>query len=78
MLSPFIFIIGLAGLVRKASGVGDFKGFNVQNRFKVKILQFAYDTLLIGDGRWKNLWSIKVVLRGFEIVSGLGFNLHKS
>lgn len=36
------------------------------------------DTLIIGGGGWKNLWSIKVVLRDFELVSGMWVNFHKS
>ncbi|GAU32122.1 hypothetical protein TSUD_218730 [Trifolium subterraneum] len=36
------------------------------------------DTILVGEGDWDNLWTIKTVLRSFEIVSGLKVNFHKS
>lgn len=35
-------------------------------------------TLLIGERSWSNLWSIKGIIRGFEIVSGLCVNFHKT
>ncbi|XP_058747155.1 uncharacterized protein LOC131620159 [Vicia villosa] len=44
----------------------------------VDILQFVDDTLIVGEGNWKHVRALKVVLRAFEIVSGLGINFHKS
>lgn len=41
------------------------------------LFQFADDTFMIGDGSQKNLRSIKALLRGFELVSGLRLNLSK-
>ena len=41
-------------------------------------LQFADDTILVGEGNWDNLWTIKTILRSFEIVSGLKVNFYKS
>ncbi|CAJ2645291.1 unnamed protein product [Trifolium pratense] len=32
----------------------------------------------MGEGSWENLWTIKTVLRGFELVSGLKINFTKS
>lgn len=32
-------------------------------------LQYTYDTLLMVDPTLGNLWSIKAVLRGFELAS---------
>lgn len=43
-----------------------------------EILQFVDNTMLISDGSWRNIWSIKTILRGFELVSGLRINLCKS
>ncbi|XP_058748653.1 uncharacterized protein LOC131621636 [Vicia villosa] len=40
--------------------------------------KFADDTILAGEGTWSNLWAIKVILRGFEMVSGLRVNMLKS
>ncbi|XP_058774436.1 uncharacterized protein LOC131648722 [Vicia villosa] len=80
-LSPFLFVIvaeGLNLMVNKAVENGDFVGCNVKGKCFVDILQFVDDTLLVGDGSWKHPWAIKSVLRGFEIVSGLGINFNKS
>ncbi|PNX55609.1 ribonuclease H, partial [Trifolium pratense] len=35
------------------------------------------DTVLVGEGKWENLWSLKTVLRSFELVSGLKVNFYK-
>lgn len=80
-LSPFLFLIvaqGLSGLVQKASQVGNFDGYQVADGLNLSLLQFADDTILLGKGSWKNLWSIKTIFRSFELVSGLRVNFHKS
>lgn len=80
-LSPYHFVIiveGLSSLIRNASDIEEFEGFSVQKGISVDIIQFADDTLLIGAGCWKNLWIMKVILKGFKLVSGLGINYHKS
>ena len=41
-------------------------------------LQFADDTLIIGEKRWLNVRSIRAVLLLLEEVSGLKVNFHKS
>ncbi|XP_058775530.1 uncharacterized protein LOC131649789 [Vicia villosa] len=80
-LSPFSIVIvaeALAGLVGKTIEIDEFSGFNVKKRCSVENLQFAADTLLVGEGTWKHVWSLKSILRGFEIVSGLDVNFQKS
>ncbi|XP_058751483.1 uncharacterized protein LOC131624543 [Vicia villosa] len=80
-LSPFLFVLvaeGLTGLVRKSIEVGEFQSFNINGSCPVYILQFADDTLIVGEGNWKHVWAMRVVLRAFELVSGLGINYHKS
>ncbi|XP_058783599.1 uncharacterized protein LOC131658308 [Vicia villosa] len=80
-LSPFLFVIiaeGLAALVRNAVNVGIYSNFIVGTSVFVDIIQFADDTLLVGEGNWGQFWALKAVLRGFEVVSGLGVNFHKS
>ncbi|XP_058783505.1 uncharacterized protein LOC131658199 [Vicia villosa] len=80
-LSPFLFVIvaeGLKIMVNKAVVNGGFVGCYVNNKYFVDVLQFVDDTLLVGDGSWKYLWATKAVLRGFEMVSGLGINFNKS
>lgn len=52
-LSLFIFVLvaeGLTRLVKKSIEIGDFCGFDVNERCKVDILQFTNDTLLAGEG----------------------------
>ncbi|MCI19814.1 LINE-1 reverse transcriptase like, partial [Trifolium medium] len=71
-LSPFLFLIvaeGLAGMMRRAVEIGRFKGFHVNDNIQFQILQFADDTILMGEGVWDNLRTIKVLLRSFELVS---------
>jgi len=41
-------------------------------------LQFADDTLLLGEKSWANVRALRVVLVLFEAVSGLKVNFHKS
>ncbi|XP_058754722.1 uncharacterized protein LOC131627879 [Vicia villosa] len=51
-ISPFLFVIvveGLKGLVNKAVENGDFAGFTFNRRCSKDVLQFADDTLLVGD-----------------------------
>lgn len=40
-------------------------------------MQFA-DDMFMGKVSWENLWSIKIILRSFELVSGLRVNFHES
>ncbi|XP_058756337.1 uncharacterized protein LOC131629577 [Vicia villosa] len=80
-LSPFIFVIvaeGLSGLIRQSIELREFQRFVIKESCSMDILQFAGDTLIVGDGSWKHVWAIKAVLRAFEIISGLGINYHKS
>jgi hypothetical protein len=41
-------------------------------------LQFADDTLIVGEKSWANIRAIKAVLILFELISGLKVNFHKS
>ncbi|PNX79011.1 ribonuclease H, partial [Trifolium pratense] len=80
-LSPFLFLIaaeGLTGMVKKAVNIGKFRGFKVHDDLSFHILQFADDTIMMGEGTWENVWTIKTILRGFELVSGMKINFVKS
>ncbi|XP_058749655.1 uncharacterized protein LOC131622635 [Vicia villosa] len=80
-LSPFLFVLameGLTSLVRKSVELGEFKPFKFGGGEVLDILQFADDTIMLGEATTDNLWSLKVVLRGFELVSGLRINFVKS
>lgn len=49
----------------------------VLSRPRYKSLQFADDTLVIGEKSDKNVCIIKVILQLFELVLGLNVNFHK-
>ncbi|XP_058784148.1 uncharacterized protein LOC131658917 [Vicia villosa] len=80
-LSPFLYVLvaeGLTDLVKQSIEVGEFQRFSIKGATWVDILQFADDTLIVGDGCWKHVWTMNEVLRAFKLVSGLGINFHKS
>ncbi|XP_058733104.1 uncharacterized protein LOC131604696 [Vicia villosa] len=80
-LSPFLFTLvaeGLAILVQKDAHSGRFKGYKLKENLEVRILQFADDTMLVGNGCWGNLRSIKTIIKGYELVSELKVNFCKS
>ncbi|KAK2415745.1 hypothetical protein QL285_038202 [Trifolium repens] len=81
-LAPFLFLIvaeGLSGVMRNAVDVGLFKGFSVgREPLDISLLQYADDTLCIGDASVENLWTLKAILGGFEMASGLKVNFLKS
>lgn len=80
-LLSFLFVIAMEGLTRlmkKVVVLNEFSGFLVSDDVSFDILQFVDDTIIFGEGSWSNLWSIKVVLREFELVSGLCIKLRKS
>jgi len=81
-LAPFLFLLvaeGFSGLMRQAKEENLFEGFEVgENGLVVSHLQYADDTLCIGKATVENLWAMKAILRGFEMVSGLKINFLKS
>lgn len=64
--------------MRKAKNIGEFQGFKVSESEEVDMLQFAVDTIIISEGDTANIWSMKTILMGFELMSGLRINFHKS
>ncbi|WJX96923.1 hypothetical protein P8452_78057 [Trifolium repens] len=81
-LAPLLFLLvaeGLGGLMRRAVEVDRFRPFLVGGgEAPVSLLQYADDTLCIGEATVENLWVLKAVLRGFEMSSGLKVNFSKS
>ncbi|XP_058765063.1 uncharacterized mitochondrial protein AtMg01250-like [Vicia villosa] len=80
-LSPFLFTIvadGLVGMMKQAVSGGLYRSFKLTSTVEYNLLQFADDTILFGDGSWSNLWTLKALLKGFKMASGLRINLHKS
>ncbi|MCI17488.1 F-box protein, partial [Trifolium medium] len=66
-------------LVRRAVELNRFKPFLVgREEAPIFILQYADDTLCIGETTVDNLWALKAILRGFEMASGLKVNFSKS
>jgi hypothetical protein len=81
-LAPLFFILvaeGLGALMRKAVERGRFQPFLVgRGAMPVSMLQYANDTLCIGEASVDNLWTLKAILRGFVMASGLKVNFWKS
>ena len=81
-LAPFLFLVvveGLAGIVREALKVNMLTGLKIgRKEEEVCILQFADDTLFFCEDNINNVITLKAILRGFELASGLKINFHKS
>ncbi|XP_058741746.1 uncharacterized protein LOC131614136 [Vicia villosa] len=56
----------------------EYRGFQVGDNNIVDILHFANDTIILGNGDIHDLWGLKSILRGFELMSGLKVNFGKS
>lgn len=80
-LSPFLFAIVaecLAYLVMRVGNRNMLTRVNLNVNTSVNLLQFADDTVITCDNSWSNLWGLKSILRGFELISGLKINLWKN
>jgi len=78
-LSPFLFLLaaeGLNVLMKALVEANVFTGYNVggANSVVVSHLQFADDTLLLGNKSWANVRVLKAGLVLFEAMSGLKVN----
>jgi hypothetical protein len=70
---------GFGGLMRNAANLNMFKGFVVgSDEVVISHLQYAYDTLFIGEESIENLWTLKALLRGIEMASRFKENFFKS
>ena len=81
-LAPLLFNIvaeGLNGMMRTALIKGLYSSYLVgKQKVPVNILQYADDTVFVGEASWDNVFVMKAMLRGFEMVSGLKINFSKS
>lgn len=82
-LSPFLFLIaaeGLNVLMNSFVRAQMFTGYSIgaNNEVRMTHLQFAEDTLIIGEKSWLNVRTMRSVLLLFEELSGLKVNFHKS
>nr|KYP40876.1 Putative ribonuclease H protein At1g65750 family [Cajanus cajan] len=81
-LAPSLFLIAVEGLrllMTRALDMNLFKGLHLGGEGPlISLLQFADDTLIIGEATMQNLWCLKAILRCFELISGMKINFHKS
>jgi hypothetical protein len=81
-LAPFLFVLvaeGFGALMKKAVEIGFFKGIRFSDSgTTISQLQYADDTLLVGEACVENLWTMKTILKWFELISGLKVNFFKS
>jgi len=81
-LALFLFLVavlGLVGLVRQVVKVNLLSGIKIgRKEMELCILQFADDTVFFCEDSYNNVVTLKSILRGFELVSGLKTNFHKS
>ncbi|XP_057443259.1 uncharacterized protein LOC130735191 [Lotus japonicus] len=82
-MAPFLFLNvaeGLNGLLKHAVALEKYKPYKVgdENPISISLLQFANDTLFIGDGTIQNTIILKCILHCFELASGLKVNFSKS
>lgn len=81
-LAPFLFLLvveGLTGLIRSVVSRNMYHSFKVGSVGpSITHLQYADDTMFLGDASMSNLWALKTILRCFELASGLKVNFAKS
>jgi len=82
-LSPFLFLLAAEGfnvLMNQVVGAQLFHGYGIGRGDEVRLthLQFADDTIIIGDKSWLNVCTMRVVLLLFKDVSGLKVKFNKS
>jgi hypothetical protein len=81
-LSLFLFNIvseGLSSLLRKAMDLGMLRGVAFgDNKVHLSHLQFADDTILFLKPNLEYIRNTRMILRCFELASGLQINFHKS
>jgi hypothetical protein len=81
-LAPFLFLLVaevFSGLMRNAERRNLFEGFDFKREgMVISHLQYADDTLCIGKATVANLWTLKALLKAFELASGLKVNYFKS
>ncbi|XP_071707871.1 uncharacterized mitochondrial protein AtMg01250-like [Rutidosis leptorrhynchoides] len=81
-LSPFLFLLAAEGLnilEKSATEKGTFKGVEIgRDKIIVSHLQYADDTIFLGEWSRSNVYILRNLLQCFELVSGLKVNFNKS
>lgn len=81
-MAPFLFLVvaeGLSGLIQSAVDKNIYKEYVVSGRYQeigISHIQYANDTILVGEVSNSNVRAIKCILRNFELASGLKVNFH--
>ena len=66
-------------MMREALNRDLYRSFLVgKQNLPINILQYADDTVFVGEALWENVVVLKSLLRGFEMASGLKINFAKS
>lgn len=82
LLSPFLFLIhgeALLVMMEEACSKGVYNGIKIGNeQLQLSHLQFADDTLFLGEWSFRNALNLMALLQNFELASGLKINLHKA
>lgn len=72
---PFLFTVvteGLNGLMNEAMRHNLFSSFNVgKKEVKINLLQYVDDTIFICDVSLRNVITMKIIMRSFELASRL-------
>ena len=70
---------GLTGIVRQSPKARLLTGLKFgRDDIELSILQFADDTVFLCEDSYTNVVTLKAILRGFEVASGLKINFYKS
>jgi len=70
---------GLNGIVRHSLKERLLTGLKFgRDEIELAILQFADDTVFLCEDSYSNVVTLKAILRGFEVISGLKINFYKS
>ncbi|KAK7255667.1 hypothetical protein RIF29_29084 [Crotalaria pallida] len=81
-LAPFLFLLvaeGLTGMFNEAKMKNLYAPYSVgRDAVPISLLQYADDTIIMGEASMENFMIIKSILWGFELASGLKINFHKS
>ncbi|CAK8570156.1 unnamed protein product [Lathyrus sativus] len=64
--------------MQNSIAAANFHPFVLSEELQFSLTQFADDTVILGDSNRENILAVKVMLRGFELVSGLKVNFSKS
>lgn len=66
-------------MMREAKREIWYDGYLVgKNNYEVSMLQYTDGTIFVGEVNVKNIFTIKAILRLFEVIFGLRMNFHKS